>query len=74
MGLIYRNYVNVSQIILGLTPSPIIDFQKHFERLQKVLSEEYAPGRNSIDRIDEETWWNKIIKVLNDISSKSAES
>ena len=52
----------------------MIDFQKHFERLQKVLSEEYAPGRNSIDRIDEETWWNKIIKVLNDISSKSAES
>lgn len=37
------------------------------------MSEEYAPERNCMDKIDEQTWWNKVMNVLNDISSKSAE-
>jgi hypothetical protein len=51
----------------------MIDFQEHFDRLQNAMSEEYAPGKNCVDKIDEQIWWKKVMKVINEISSESAE-
>lgn len=61
-----------SQISSSFSLDIMIDFQKQFDRLQKALGEEYAPGKNCVDKIDEQIWWNKIMKELNEISLESA--
>jgi hypothetical protein len=37
------------------------------------IGKEYAPGKNCVDKIDEQTWWNEVMKEINEISLESAD-
>jgi hypothetical protein len=51
----------------------MIDFQKHFQRLQAALGVKNALGKNCSDIIDEQLWQEHVMKALNEISIESAE-
>ena len=50
----------------------MIDFQKHFQRLQTALGVKNASGKNCADIIDEQLWRDHVTKALNEISRESA--
>lgn len=51
----------------------MIDFQKHFKRLEAALGVKNALGKNCSDIIDEQLWQKHVMKALNEISIESAE-
>jgi hypothetical protein len=51
----------------------MIDFQKHFNRLNAALSaKNNSSGKNCTDEIDEELWRDEVMKAINEISLESA--
>lgn len=54
----------------------MIDYEKHFQKLQHALGIKDASGKNCVDKIDvtrEQLWRDEVMKTLNEISSESAE-
>jgi hypothetical protein len=50
----------------------MIDFERHFKRLQDALGVKDALGKNCIDVIDEGLWWN-VMYQLNQASIEAAD-
>lgn len=46
----------------------MVDLRKYGKRIQDVLGKEYAPGRNSVDSINEDHWLTVVMSELNRIS------
>jgi hypothetical protein len=61
-----------SQISLALTPKSMIDFERHFKRLQDALEVKNALEKNCVDMIDEGLWWN-VMYQLNQASIEAAD-
>ena len=50
----------------------MINFEKHFNRLQDAISVKNTEGKNCADKIDEDLWWNKVMSELNQASIECA--
>ena len=50
----------------------MIDFERHFKRLQDTLGVKNALGKNCVDVIDEGLWWN-VMYELNQASIEAAD-
>jgi hypothetical protein len=50
----------------------MIDFERHFKRLQDALGLKNALGKNCVDVIDEGLWWN-VMYQLNQASIEAAD-
>jgi hypothetical protein len=50
----------------------MIDFERHFKRLQDALGVKNALGKNCVDVIDEGLWWN-VMYQLNQASIEAAD-
>lgn len=63
-----------SQILLGHTLYPMIDFKKHFERLQAALGvKNPLTCMNCADTIDAQLWRDEVMKAIDEISIESAD-
>ncbi|MGB7632256.1 MAG: hypothetical protein WBL68_00900 [Nitrososphaeraceae archaeon] len=52
----------------------MIDFQRHFDRLQRTLCVKSAvTGKNCVDKIDEQLWQDEVMPVINKISFETAD-
>jgi hypothetical protein len=50
----------------------MIDFERHFKRLQDALGVKNALGKNCADRVDEGLWWN-VMYQMNQASIEAAD-
>lgn len=50
----------------------MIDFERHFKRLQNALGVKNALGKNCVDVIDEGLWWN-VMHQLNQAFIEAAD-
>jgi hypothetical protein len=52
----------------------MIDFQKHFERLQAALGvKSVLTQKNCVDKIDEQLWRDEVTPAINEITIETAE-
>lgn len=50
----------------------MINYQKHFDKLQESLGKPNALGKNCVDKIDEQLWHDFVIPALDEISIEAA--
>jgi hypothetical protein len=51
----------------------MVNLERHFARLQTTIGKKNPSGKNSVDRIVEELWWDEVIGELNQASYECAD-